>query len=113
MEQDKSPETALTQAEKLRQQLNDLPIDAYLEQHKPKEVQKNSNMQATKGYAASMHLVSGVLVGGVLGYGIDYLAETIPLFIGLLIPLGMIAGFKNMISALNSNNDTDTDKDKS
>ena len=43
-----------------------------------------------------LHLVSGIIVGGLMGYGIDYWLESSPrgLLIGVLI--GILAGFKNL-----------------
>lgn len=93
--------TTFSDAEKIRQQLNDLPIDDYIEKHTAKP--KTTVNQATKGYAAVMHVVSGILVGALMGYGIDHFANTLPVFTAILIPLGMIAGFKNMIRALKEN----------
>lgn len=58
----------------------------------------NQNMYHAMGRAATMglHFVSGMLVGGGMGYGIDYWFATAPF--GLLIGLvfGIVAGFRNM-----------------
>lgn len=55
----------------------------------------DSNM----GIKVALDLVSGTAVGGVIGYGIDYYAGTMPwFFLGCLI-LGMAAGFRLMIQS--------------
>lgn len=45
-----------------------------------------------------LHLVSGILVGGLMGYGVDHWFDCKPW--GLLIGLGfgIVAGFRNMWS---------------
>ena len=91
-------------AEKIRQQLNALPIhvpDTKNDDIKDKKNLSNSQ-EAAKGMAASMNIVSGVMVGGLLGYGFDYLFHTLPFGTVIMIPIGMIAGFRNMIRSLNS-----------
>ena len=50
----------------------------------------------TSASLLGLHLVSGIIAGGLLGYGFDYWLETSPkgLMIGVLI--GIVAGFKNL-----------------
>jgi F0F1-type ATP synthase assembly protein I len=88
-------------AEKIRQQLNELPVEDV--DIKKKDTQKISNNQdAVKGLTASMHIVSGVLVGGLLGYGLDVVCHTVPFFTVIMFPIGMIAGFRNMLRTLDA-----------
>lgn len=94
--------TSFSEAEKIRQQLNDLPIQ-YDDTQTTAENKRPSGQDAAKGFAASMHVVSGVMVGGFLGYGFDYLFQTLPFGTVIMIPIGMIAGFRNMIRSLGDN----------
>ena len=50
----------------------------------------------TRASTMGLHLVSGILVGTLLGYGIDHWLDSAPwgFFIGLL--LGIAAGFNNV-----------------
>ncbi len=61
---------------------------------KPKSVSKVSAL--TSASLLGLHLVSGIIAGGLFGYGFDYWLETSPkgLLIGVFI--GIIAGFKNL-----------------
>ncbi len=99
---------SLTEAENIRNQLNALPIQYDDAIHK-QEVKKSNNQDAAKGFSASMNIVSGVMVGGFIGYGFDYLFHTLPFGTVIMIPIGMIAGFRNMIRSLDG--DTDSKKD--
>ncbi len=87
---------SLTEAENIRNQLNALPIQ-YDDVIHEQEVKKPHNQDAAKGFAASMNIVSGVVVGGFIGYGFDYLFYTFPFGTVIMMPIGMIAGFRNMI----------------
>jgi ATP synthase protein I len=55
----------------------------------------------SKGYRLASEFVAGVLVGGLIGYGIDYLAGTLPLFLIVFLLLGFGAGILNMSRAAN------------
>jgi F0F1-type ATP synthase assembly protein I len=88
-------------AEKIRQELNTLPIQNVDTDIKVTKKIHNSQ-DAAKGLAASSHIVSGVVVGGLLGYGLDILCHSVPIFTAIMIPVGMIAGFRNMIRTLDS-----------
>ena len=55
----------------------------------------------SKGYRLASEFVAGVLVGGLLGYGLDYLVGTLPLFLILFLLLGFGAGILNMSRAAN------------
>lgn len=106
---DKNLMTKLAEAEKIRQELNALPIP---EDKADKKQARPSGQDAAKGFAASMHIVSGVLVGGLLGYGFDYLVGTKPFGMVIMFPIGMLAGFRNMIRALNTPENTATEEAK-
>lgn len=43
-----------------------------------------------------LHLVTNIFVGGLLGYGIDYLLDTSPIGAGIGFFLGIIAGFRGL-----------------
>jgi ATP synthase protein I len=55
----------------------------------------------SKGYRLISEFVAGVLVGGLLGYGLDYLFGTLPLFLIIFLLLGFGAGILNMSRAAN------------
>jgi ATP synthase protein I len=55
----------------------------------------------SKGYKLASEFVAGVLVGGLLGYGLDYLLGTLPLFLIVFLLLGFGAGILNMSRAAN------------
>jgi ATP synthase protein I len=55
----------------------------------------------SKGYKLASEFVAGVLVGGLIGYGIDYVAGTLPLFLIIFLLLGFGAGILNMSRAAN------------
>jgi|GEM_PF-3827347 len=92
--------THLEEAEAIRQQLNDLHIPK--PDIKQTADRNPTGHQAAKGFAASMHIVSGVLVGGLLGYGFDILCNTSPFGLVIMLPIGMAAGFRNMIRTLDA-----------
>lgn len=105
---DKKP-LSFADAEKIRQELNALPIqcddtDKDIDEKSEKE-KKAYGQDAAKGLAASMQVISGVMVGGFLGYGFDYIFHTLPFGTVIMIPIGMLAGFRNMIRSLESDTD--------
>lgn len=55
----------------------------------------------SKGYRLASEFVAGVLVGGLLGYGLDRLVGTLPLFLIIFLLLGFGAGILNMSRAAN------------
>ncbi len=55
----------------------------------------------SKGYKLASEFVAGTLVGGLIGYGLDYLAGTLPLFLIMFLLLGFGAGILNMSRAAN------------
>jgi ATP synthase protein I len=55
----------------------------------------------SKGYRLASEFVAGTLVGGLLGYGLDRLFGTLPLFLIVFLLLGFGAGILNMSRAAN------------
>jgi ATP synthase protein I len=55
----------------------------------------------SKGYRLASEFVAGVLVGGLLGYGLDRLVGTLPLFLIIFLLLGFGAGILNMSRSAN------------
>jgi len=70
----------------------------------------SENFQAataySKGYRLASEFVAGVLVGGLLGYGLDWLLGTLPLFLIVLLLFGFAAGILNMSRAANRSQPT-------
>jgi ATP synthase protein I len=74
------------------------------ERHEQAESAKPSaSMQDASGYARGYKLVSefaaGTLVGGLIGYGIDWLFGTLPFGLIFFLLLGFGAGFLNLVRA--------------
>lgn len=53
--------------------------------------------QANQGWRMVIELVSGLGIGFVIGYGIDYFAGTLPLFLVVFTLAGFAAGVKTML----------------
>jgi ATP synthase protein I len=60
----------------------------------------------SKGYRLASEFVAGTLVGGLIGYGLDYVAGTLPLFLIVFLLLGFGAGILNMSRAANRSQPT-------
>jgi ATP synthase protein I len=60
----------------------------------------------SKGYKLASEFVAGTLVGGLIGYGLDYVAGTLPLFLIVFLLLGFGAGILNMSRAANRSQPT-------
>ncbi len=43
-----------------------------------------------------LHMVSGIAVGTLIGYGLDAWLETSPWLTGIFMVVGIVAGFKNV-----------------
>jgi ATP synthase protein I len=76
------------------------------ERHEQAESAKPpASMQNTSDYARGYRLVSefaaGTLVGGLIGYGIDWLFGTLPFGLIIFLLLGFGAGFLNLARAAN------------
>ncbi len=72
---------------------------------KTKEAKPNLQYQGaasySKGYRLLSEFIAGVLVGGLVGYGIDYVVGTLPLFLIIFLLAGFGAGILNMSRAAN------------
>ena len=82
------------------QQLKDL--DHKLNEiRKKKNTNKSSEGQAFKsahiGWRMILELVIGILIGVLLGFGLDYLFDTSPIFLIIMIFFGFAAGVKTMM----------------
>ncbi len=55
----------------------------------------------SKGYKLASEFVAGVLVGGLIGFGLDKLFSTLPLFLIVFLLLGFGAGILNMSRSAN------------
>jgi ATP synthase protein I len=91
--------------------LNDLSSRLAAEKsQKAKEEKPNMQYQSATGYSKGYRLISefvaGILVGGLLGYGIDYAAGTLPLFLIVFLLAGFGAGILNMSRAANRTSPT-------
>lgn len=90
----------------LSDRLQDLSGRIAAEQAERTESQKPSaSLQGATGYAKGYRLasefVAGTLVGGLIGYGIDWLFGTLPLGLIVFLLLGFGAGILNMARAAN------------
>jgi ATP synthase protein I len=86
--------------------LKDLGSRIQAEQSERAETQKPAvNLQKasdfSKGYKLASEFVGGVLVGGLIGYGLDYLFGTLPILLIIFMLLGFGAGLLNMSRAAN------------
>jgi ATP synthase protein I len=53
------------------------------------------------GFRLSSELVAGVVVGALIGWGIDHVASTSPWGLIVMVPLGFIAGVVNVVRSAN------------
>jgi ATP synthase protein I len=57
--------------------------------------------QAQHAWRMVIELVSGLGIGFVIGYGIDWMLGTLPIFLVIFTMLGFVAGVKTMIRTAN------------
>ncbi|MFT3989404.1 AtpZ/AtpI family protein [Aestuariivirga sp.] len=79
-------------------------IEAEKKEHTEAERPSTSMGDATgyaKGYRLVSEFVAGTLVGGLVGYGIDWLFGTLPFGLIIFLLLGFGAGILNMARAGN------------
>lgn len=71
---------------------------------KPKETQTQTPSQRSfnSGYTVGLNLLSSVVVGMALGYGIDHYFETKPVFFLVFMVLGIAAGFRSIWYFINA-----------
>lgn len=65
--------------------------------HRPQSQIEDHHSQAHAGWRMVTELVAGLLIGFCIGYGLDSLFGTLPIFLVLFILLGFAAGVKTML----------------
>lgn len=63
--------------------------------------------QGEMAWRMVIELVSGMLLGLSIGYGLDYVFGTIPVFLVIFVLLGFAAGVRVMLRTAQSMNGTD------
>ena len=63
----------------------------------PPKVAQDHHSMAQIGWRMVIELVSGLGIGAAMGYGLDVLFGTLPIFLVLLTLLGFAAGVKTMM----------------
>jgi|GEM_PF-1427213 len=86
--------------------LNDLSSRIAAEKGQKAQAEKQSPSYQgasdySKGYRLASEFVAGVLVGALVGYGLDYVFHTLPLFLIIFLLAGFGAGIVNMSRAGN------------
>jgi ATP synthase protein I len=68
----------------------------------PKNTPETTNTAQSMGSGMNLgiNLMSSVVVGGAMGYGLDYLFGTLPLFMIIMCFLGFGAGLRSIWKAL-------------
>lgn len=91
----------MNKTQNLLTQLNEIDAgsDEEIAQEKKRQQEERKNSGA-KGLAAASHIVSGIIVGVALGYGLDVLAGIEPWGIIILTPIGFAGGMLNMVRSL-------------
>ena len=65
--------------------------------HRPQSQIEDYHSQAHTGWRMVTELVAGLLIGFCIGYGLDSLFGTLPIFLVLFVLLGFAAGVKTML----------------
>ena len=65
--------------------------------HRPQSQIEDHHSQAHAGWRMVTELVAGLLIGFCIGYGLDNLLGTLPIFLVLFVLLGFAAGVKTML----------------
>ena len=65
--------------------------------HRPQSQIEDHHSQAHAGWRMVTELVAGRLIGLCIGYGLDSLFGTLPIFLVLFVLLGFAAGVKTML----------------
>jgi len=65
--------------------------------HRPQSQIEDHHSQAHAGWRMVTELVAGLLIGFCIGYGLDRLFGTLPIFLVLFVLLGFAAGVKTML----------------
>ena len=64
---------------------------------RPQSQIEDHHSQAHAGWRMVTELVAGLLIGFCIGYGLDSLFGTLPIFLVLFVLLGFAAGVKTML----------------
>ena len=72
-------------------------IRAAKQRQAPPPPKEEHYSQAEQGWRMVIELVSGILIGFGIGYGLDALFGTIPIMLILFTLLGFVAGVKTMM----------------
>jgi ATP synthase protein I len=65
--------------------------------HRPQSQIEEHHSQDHAGWRMVTELVAGLLIGFCIGYGLDSLFGTLPIFLVLFVLLGFAAGVKTML----------------
>ena len=65
--------------------------------HRPQSQIEDHHSQTHAGWRMVTELVAGLLIGFCVGYGLDSLFGTLPIFLVLFVLLGFAAGVKTML----------------
>jgi len=80
-------------------------LDQKLAKHKakyaPPPPKEDHYSNASQGWRMVIELVSGLGIGFALGYGLDVLLGTLPIFLVLFVLLGFAAGVRVMLRTAN------------
>jgi len=72
-------------------------IESFKGKEAPKPHQETSYSQAQLAWRMVIELVSGLMIGFAMGYGLDRLLGTLPIFLVVLTLLGLAAGIRTML----------------
>ena len=72
-------------------------IDVAKAAHRPQPKADSHHSQVHLGWRMVTELVAGLLIGICIGYGLDSLFGTLPIFLVLFVFLGFAAGVKTML----------------
>ena len=76
-----------------------LQLKAHRAAHAPKPAEEHHISQAQAGWRMVTELVVGLLMGFGIGYGLDHLFGTIPIFLVIFTMLGFAAGVRAMMKS--------------
>lgn len=65
--------------------------------HDPRPVAQDHHSMAQVGWRMVIELVTGLLLGAGIGYGLDWVFDTMPLFLVVFTLLGFAAGVQTML----------------
>ena len=91
----------VSQADKRRLDELDARIEAAKKPAERKRHGEDHHSQAHLAWRMVIELVTGLGIGFAIGYGLDSLFGTMPIFLVVFILLGFVAGVRTMISTAN------------